>query len=163
MNYYNKYTVISKIIFLLFFIFIPLFAFSQESIKVNKYEFTIGESTESFLAKYPDFQVDEYIDEDFPDDVAQYYLNENTGDVYITVKFYKDSLFEFYVDDQFWSGFFKDFNPLNFGFKKIGEENEFANNLYPNVLIELFQKDDIYLNFCNGRFGFLLIFLKLNK
>jgi len=158
----NRFSKLYLQIFTVTFILLTSFsAFPQESIKVNKYEFTIGESKQNFLAKYPDFEVDEYIDEDFPDDVSQYYFNENSVDVNISVQFYKDNLFEVYIDDQFWSGFFNDFNPLNFGFKKIGEEKEFVNNQYPNVLTELFQKNDIYLNFCNGRFGFLRIFRKL--
>lgn len=150
-----------QIIFLVAFIFVSYPTFSQETIKVNKYEFTIGESKQSFISKYPKFKVDEYLDEDFPDDVVQYYLDNNTIEANISVKFYKDNLFDVYIDDQFWSGFFNDFNPLNFGFTKIGEEKEFVNNQYPNVLTELFQKNDIYLNFCNGRFGFLRIFRKL--
>lgn len=150
-----------KIIFFVAFIFVPLSAFPQETIKVDIYEFTIGESKQSFISKYPKFQVDEYLDEDFPDDVAQYYLDDNTTEINIYVKFFEDNLFEVHIDDQFWSGLFSDFNPLNFGFTKIGEEKEFVNNQYPEVLTELFQKNDIYLNFCNGRFGFLRIFRKL--
>jgi|GEM_PF-1771920 hypothetical protein len=149
------------------FLFISIILFSlnnvhsQDRIKVNKFEFFIGESFEMFYSKYPLFQGDEYIDEEFPDDVGQYYYKYTEDGVYIIVKFYKESLYSAYISDELWSGFLGDFNPISFGFKNVGEKLDFINNQYPNVKTELFEKGDIKLNYCSGHFGFLLIEKKI--
>jgi len=130
---------------------------AQEIIKINKYEFNIGESSKKLLLKYPAFQVDEYIDEEYPDDIGQYYISNSTDKTSVLIKFYKERLFSIYISDELGSGFFNDFNPLNYSFNKIGEETVFINSQFPNVITEIFQKNDIKLKIRSGNYGYLSI------
>jgi len=114
------------------------------------------------LLKYPEFNVDEYLDEEKEDLISQYYFKLNEEDVTFVIKFYNDEFYELYINDEFWSGIFKDFIPEAFGFLKVGEDSEFINNNYPNVITEHFVKDNIKLDYCGGRYGFLRLITEVN-
>lgn len=75
--------------------------------------------------------------------------------MHFTVSFKNDSLFGVYISDDYWSGIFADFDPVNFGFIKIKDEFENIDNLYPNALVEIFQNRNVKMSFRNGRHGFL--------
>jgi len=130
---------------------------SETSINIDMYVFEFGESSENFLLKYPEFQVDEYIDEDRNDLVVKYYFDYAKEDVTINVLFFNNELFELNISDEFWSGIFTDFIPENFGFIKVSEERTYFDEMYPNALVELYYKDNYKLYFRNGRYGYLSI------
>ena len=153
-----------KIILTLLFFFLANCLFAQDKIKVDKYEFVIGESTENFLSKYPEFQVDEYIDDQYPDDITQYYFNHTNKEVTVLVQFYKNNLFYVNINDLYWSGLLSDLDPINFGFTKTGEEIEPSPNQYSSDLItEFYEKGDVKLKFSGARFGFLVIEKPVNS
>jgi len=135
---------------------------SITTITIDRYEFTIGESAKQFLLKYPEFNIDEYLDEEKEDLISQYYFKLNEEDVTFVINFYNDEFYELYINDEFWSGIFKDFIPEAFGFLKVGEDSEFINNNYPNVITEHFVKDNIKLDYCGGRYGFLRLITEVN-
>lgn len=136
--------------------------FAQDTFKIDKFSFTIGESFENFFVRHPEFQYFEYIDDNYPEDVIQNFYSFPGRDVYISVRFFKYNLYYICVEDRFDSGFLTDFNPVDYGFTKTGEESEFVDNMYNNVITEKYQKQpDLFLKICYGRFSFLSIEKKL--
>lgn len=131
--------------------------YSQDKIEIDKFEFEFGESSDIFLKKYSEFSIDEYIDEEFPNDVTQYYYTYPNIEVSVTVKFFKNKLVFVKFDDEFMEGVISHFNPTEFGFIKTGEEKEYFDEMYPNATIEIYTKDNFKLYYRNNRFGFLLI------
>jgi len=131
--------------------------FSQDIFKIGNYEMQIGETKENFFSKYPEFEIDQNIDESDPAFTEQYISYLGYDDVSIRVKFYKDELYYIYVDDSFFSGVLVDFNPLDYGFIKTSEYTESIDLIYTEVSTDIFEKDNIKISLCVGRFGFLLI------
>lgn len=150
-----------KLVLLIAFVAFVTFAsplLPQDIIKVGEYTFQLGISSENFLAENPGYTINDNPDDRFPVNVVQYIFNHPTKEIIISVGFYNNSLFYVYIDDQFWSGLFNDFEPENFGFKNTGEETEpSGNNYFADIVTEFYQKENISLKLSRTRFGFLEI------
>ncbi|HEY5535559.1 MAG TPA: hypothetical protein VIL99_11595 [Ignavibacteria bacterium] len=147
-----------KLVLLIAFVTFASPLLPKDIIKVGEYTFQIGMTTENFLAANPEYAKSDYIDDRFPGDIVQYTFNHPSKEIIITVGFYNNSLFYVYIDDQFWSGLFNDFEPENFGFKNTGEETEpSGNNYFADIVTEFYQKENISLKLSRTRFGFLEI------
>ena len=152
----------SYLVLLMFFFGSQIY--SQDIIKVGNYVFQIGETSESFLIKYPEFQKANSIDSQLPNDVIQYEYEITENETYISVRFFRNNLYYVSINDPFWSNIFTDFDPLNFGFIKTGEEIEPPDNQFKaNYINEFFKKGDITIKFAGARRGFLEIEKTINN
>jgi hypothetical protein len=146
----------SLLILLMFFFGSQKYA--QDIIKVGNYTFQLGETSESFLNKYPNFQKTNSIDNQLPKDVTEYNYEVIDTETLISVRFFTNNLYYVTIIDPYWSNIFTDFDPLSFGFIKTGEEIEPSGNQFKaDYVIELFKKDDTTLKFWGSRGGFLEI------
>lgn len=153
-----------KSFLILLFSLLAITIYAQDIIKVSNYTFQIGETSESFLVKNPDFQRVNSTDNQLPKDVVEYNFEIADKETYFSVRFFNNYLYYVSIIDPYWSGIFADFNPLNYGFVKTGEEIESSGNQFKaDYLTEFFKKGDIILKFSGSRMGFLEIEKAINN